>query len=96
MKSKDVIESTALKLDELSKVVCVASNSWDNELEFRLRARGQSKENYRLSYSLLFGLLFLINIGILVFTTTKHSDATVVRQQDLKMIREELLIPNTH
>jgi hypothetical protein len=95
MKSKDALENTTNTLDQLSKVVLVASNSWDNELEFRLRKGEQNKTNNRTFYPVFFGLLFIINISVLVFSTSTSKENKAVRQQDLKMLREELLIPNT-
>ncbi len=95
MKSKDAVGNTTNKLDQLSKVVLVASNSWDHELEFRLRKREQNKTNNSIFYSVVFGLLFITNISVLVFSTNNSKENKVVRQQDLKILREELLIPNT-
>ena len=95
MESKDALENTTNKLDQLSKVVLAASNSWENELEFRLRKREQNKAANRTIYPVFLGLLFIINVSVLLFSTRDSKEDKAVRQQDLKMLREELLIPNT-
>jgi hypothetical protein len=95
MESNEAFEYTTKKLEEFSKVVLTVSNSWDNELEYRLRRKDRNTANNTMLYGVFFGLLFIVNISVLVFSTTKNSDTKAVRQQDLKMIREELLIPNT-
>jgi hypothetical protein len=95
MESNEVLAYTTKKLEEYSTVVLTASHSWDRELDYRVRIRDQKAKSTSVSYGVVFGLLFIINITVLLFSTNKNSDAKVVRQQDLKMLREELLIPNT-
>jgi len=95
MKTKKHLDFATLQLEEYSKIQLTTSEVWENELELKLKQSMGNRHDSQRIFRLIFGLLFIVNITVLVFSMNKEVDAKVTHYQDLKMLREELLIPNS-
>lgn len=95
MKTKKHYDFATSKLEEYSKIQLTTSEGWESELEFKIKKSMGNRRDSKRIFSLVFGLLFLVNISVLLFSMNRDVDAHVSHYQDLKMLGEELLISNS-
>lgn len=89
------IENSAIQIiKEFEMANTALSSSWEKGLNNKLEAKYLYSNRKMNSPIYLYGTLLLLNIGVVLFSIYYSSDNIDNRSEDLKSLRDELLISN--
>lgn len=92
MNLSDITEIAAAKWREYDAIQASTSDAWEQMLQAKLDMAANQKK-YKISHlGLVLLLLALLNIGVVVFSTSKKTKTTISRDAEFKTLSHELLL----